>query len=1134
MTQATSINTGAYWDGRFATDWESFEGPRQSRFFARLAVEHLPRWLLEQVKRDALSVADWGCAQGDGTDVLAGYVDARQITGVDFSAVAVEQARQRYPALRFTSEDWLGQPAAAPEAFDVVFSSNTLEHFHRPYETLAVLAGRARKAVVLALPFRETERIDEHFFSFLPENVPLVLANGFRLVWSQVVDCRALENAMWGGEQIFLVYADAAWLDGLQLTLGESLVAMDDQASPLRRLDALLAERDVHIAGLNQALAERGGQLAHFTDALHERGSQAGQLSHALAERDGQIACLNRLMGERGGQCERLTQALAERDGRVAELGLALAARDAQLAGLERMVPEHAGQIGALSAALAERDARIAELDGALAKREARIAELDGALAEREAGIAELDGALTERESHIGALGQALDACHQQLDQADAMRHTRSWRLTSPLRFGARLIRHGFLADDKRKLIQGLRSVYHRVPLPAPAKQALGATYRNTLGASYVAVRKQVLAAVPFEAPAEKPAAQLPDAPDYIVWGVIDWHFRHQRPQQLAQALAASGRRVFYVSANLVDDARPGFRHEALDTQQRLFQVNLFAQGAPVIYTSAPNADTVRQLRGSIGDVMAWAESRQMVSLVQHPFWHDIACVLPNSRVIYDCMDHHEGFGNTADAVLSLERALMRNADLTVTTSAWLDQIVAEHAPHRALIRNAGEFGHFSRRPAATYVEPQGRPVIGYYGAIAEWFDLDLVEALAQRFGDCRILLIGDDTVNAKGRFAHLPNVSMTGEVAYAELPKYLHAFDVCLLPFKVIPLTLATNPVKVYEYLSAGKPVVSVDLPEMQQFGELVRVAGDTEAFLAAVAQVVRQPDSAAAQARRQDFAREQTWNHRAAALIASAESAARDPKISVIVVTYNNLDYTKACLASLDQHTQYENLEIIVVDNASADGSPVFLGEWVKGAANRRLILNDDNRGFAAANNQGLAVADGDYLVLLNNDTYVTPGWVRTLYKHLQRDPGIGLIGPVTNNIGNAAKIDIHYADMEAMLAASGRYTRSHIGEVFTLHTAAFFCVMMAREVYRRIGDLDEAFGRGFFEDDDYCRRIEQLGLRVVCAEDVFIHHHLSASFNKLRSADRQALFEANKVTYEKKWGTWVPHSYERPQPR
>jgi GT2 family glycosyltransferase len=364
--------------------------------------------------------------------------------------------------------------------------------------------------------------------------------------------------------------------------------------------------------------------------------------------------------------------------------------------------------------------------------------------------------------------------------------------------------------------------------------------------------------------------------------------------------------------------------------------------------------------------------------------------------------------------------------------------------------------------------------------------------------------------------------------VPYRELPHYLHGFDVCLLPFKVIPLTLATNPVKAYEYLGAGKPIVTVDLPEMAQFGSMVYAAADKEAFLAAVSSVLSQPEPDSLIQLRKAFAEGQTWQHRAEVLVQQAESAARDPKVSVIVVTYNNIELTRACIDSLDEYSQYEPVEIIVVDNASSDGTPAFLADWVANGQNRRLILNDDNRGFAAANNQGLAVANGEYLVLLNNDTYVTPGWIRTLVRHLQRDKTIGLIGPVTNNIGNEAKIDIAYDGMDEMRLKSAAYTRRRLGQTYPLRTAAFFCVMMPRATYERVGTLDEAFGRGFFEDDDYCRRIDQLGLRVVCAEDVFIHHQLSASFNKLKQQDRQKLFEDNKKIYEAKWGVWVPHAY------
>ncbi len=616
------------------------------------------------------------------------------------------------------------------------------------------------------------------------------------------------------------------------------------------------------------------------------------------------------------------------------------------------------------------------------------------------------------------------------------------------------------------------------------------------------------------------------DSPDYFVWGVIDWHFRHQRPQQLALALAEAGRRVFYVSPKLIDDGRPGFAVEAIDPEGRIFQVNLFAGGASSIYTSAPSPETVSQIRQSIGEVRtgrtAWIRLAR-----DHPFWYDIARVVPNSRLVYDCMDHHEGFGNNDYALLCLERELIAEADVTITTSSWLENAVAPHARKVEILRNACDFEHFSKVPGVVTVTRMG-PVIGYYGAIAEWFDLDLVELVANSHPECSVVLIGADTVNAKSRLGKLPNVTFTGEVPYGLLPQYLHGFDVCLLPFKIIPLTLATNPVKAYEYLSAGKPVVAVDLPEMSQFDGLIRVAEDSEGFVKAVREAVEARESDAIAQRRRAFARSQTWVHRAESLRGYSEDITSDPRVSVVVVTYNNLELTKACLASIDAHSYYGNLEVIVVDNASSDGTREYLAEWVSGASDRKIIANEQNKGFAAANNQGLATATGDYLVLLNNDTFVTPGWIRTLARHLERNRTIGLIGPVTNNIGNEAKIDISYGNMDEMLTESAKYTRRHIGQLYPLRTAAFFCVMMPRAVYESVGGLDESFGRGFFEDDDYCRRIEQVGLRIVCAEDVFVHHHLSASFSKIKQQERDDLFCANKAIYEAKWGRWLAHSY------
>src|SRR5262245_35880859 len=274
----------------------------------------------------------------------------------------------------------------------------------------------------------------------------------------------------------------------------------------------------------------------------------------------------------------------------------------------------------------------------------------------------------------------------------------------------------------------------------------------------------------------------------------------------------------------------------------------------------------------------------------------------------------------------------------------------------------------------------------------------------------------------------------MQGEVEYGRLPFYLHAFDVCIVPFKITPLTLATNPVKVYEYLSAGKPVVSVDLPELKCFGDLVQCASSPEMFVGAVREILTDRQSDSQIETRRQFAANQTWAHRVAALTERIQ-ATEVPLVSVVLVTYNNLALTKQSLESLNAPTTlYPRYEVIVVDNASTDGTVAFLEKWQEGRSDTRILLNADNRGFAAGNNQGLSVARGEYFVLLNNDTVVTSGWLGTLVRHLQRDPTIGLIGPVTNNIGNEARIDIAYSDLQTMHAEARRWTLAHMGETHT----------------------------------------------------------------------------------------------------
>lgn len=245
-----------------------------------------------------------------------------------------------------------------------------------------------------------------------------------------------------------------------------------------------------------------------------------------------------------------------------------------------------------------------------------------------------------------------------------------------------------------------------------------------------------------------------------------------------------------------------------------------------------------------------------------------------------------------------------------------------------------------------------------------------------------------------------------------------------------------------------------------------------------------------------------------------------------SIVIITYNNFEYTRQCLESIYEKTEWPDFEVIVVDNDSRDGTPGLLSEYAEEYANFRVILNPTNEGFARGNNIGAAAATGEYLIFLNNDTVVTAGWLSGLIRYLQ-DPTVGMVGPVTNASGNETRIRVDYGDLVEMKAFALEHTTSHQGQSFEILMLAFMCVAMRRNVFEEIGPLDERFGLGMFEDDDYALRLKQNGYKLLCAEDVFIHHWGSASFSKLNTTEYWTLFNQNLQKFEAKWDcTWYPH--------
>jgi GT2 family glycosyltransferase len=253
---------------------------------------------------------------------------------------------------------------------------------------------------------------------------------------------------------------------------------------------------------------------------------------------------------------------------------------------------------------------------------------------------------------------------------------------------------------------------------------------------------------------------------------------------------------------------------------------------------------------------------------------------------------------------------------------------------------------------------------------------------------------------------------------------------------------------------------------------------------------------------------------------------NAKTPPTVSIVIVTHDNPALCGACLRGLFRNTPWPGLQVIVIDNGSPTETRALLEEHARADPRLSVIRNDENRGFAPAANQGLRAARGDIVVLLNDDTVVGPEWLPRLVAHLERNPRLGMVCPVTNEIGNAARIDVTYSTFEAMEEFAIERAGAHAGELREASSLALFCAAARRSVLVEAGFLDERYAIGMFEDDDLSLTLRRRGFSLGIAQDAFVHHVGQASFSRLGDPAYLRVWSANRRRFEAKWGVrWKP---------
>ncbi len=253
----------------------------------------------------------------------------------------------------------------------------------------------------------------------------------------------------------------------------------------------------------------------------------------------------------------------------------------------------------------------------------------------------------------------------------------------------------------------------------------------------------------------------------------------------------------------------------------------------------------IRQVKKAMRDL----GFSNVVNMVFNPAAGMVAGHLGESELIYYCVDEYTAFTGNA-ALKDIEEELFRKSDLVVVSAEVLFEKKKQFNPETHIIRHGTDWNHFRTAIDGNLDVPielrdLPRPIIGFHGLLADWVDFELIKKTAEHFAHGSVVLIGKTSVDAEQKIKILdgiPNIYRFGRKPYSELPAYCAAFDVALNPFAINDLTLAANPLKVREYLAAGLPVVSTDIPEVRVLEDCL-VGVDHNDFIAKIEQAIASP---------------------------------------------------------------------------------------------------------------------------------------------------------------------------------------------------------------------------------------------------------------------------------------------------
>lgn len=370
------------------------------------------------------------------------------------------------------------------------------------------------------------------------------------------------------------------------------------------------------------------------------------------------------------------------------------------------------------------------------------------------------------------------------------------------------------------------------------------------------------------------------EALDFIFFNSLRWTDLYQRPHHLATGLAKCGHRVFWVDVRITPTELFSGTITLQVLAENVFEFRLTGLGGD-IYHYPWNEAVLKLMTDMVDQLRKLIDMNRVVQFVNFPGWAPLVQRLRlrfGWPILYDCHDDHYAFAELyGQRVAAYEDTLTHDGDLLVTSGRVLQQAKLIDRKDAVLILNAADYVNFHSPRSQGLLDHLPRPIIGFFGAFADWLDLDWVGEAARRFPAWSFVYVGTQGfAREKNRqewktASSAANVHVFPQADLKKLAAYLAQFDVCTMPFQDLPITRSMHAVKIYEYVAAGKHVLVPALPETRWFAEqdLVYTYDNFQQSFQLLEMLAHQPPTPEQILARAEFAARNDWGERVDELI-------------------------------------------------------------------------------------------------------------------------------------------------------------------------------------------------------------------------------------------------------------------------